>query len=47
MGFAAIIAKKDAMARRGYPPGFRRPVVESVEGGRQVAEVAADLGIGD
>lgn len=33
------------MARRGYPPEFRRRVVELVEAGRPVAEVAADLGI--
>ena len=33
------------MARRGYPPEFRRRVVDLVEGGRKVAEVAADLGI--
>ena len=35
------------MARKGYPPEFRRRVVELVEGGRRVAEVAADLGISD
>ena len=35
------------MARRGYPPEFRRRVVELVEGGRKVAEVAAELGISD
>ena len=35
------------MARRGYPPEFRRRVVELVEGGRKVAEVAADLGVSD
>jgi transposase-like protein len=35
------------MARRGYPPEFRRRVVELVEGGRRVAEVAADLGISE
>ena len=35
------------MARRGYPPEFRRRVVELVEGGRRVAEVAAELGISD
>ncbi len=29
------------MARRGYPPEFRRRVVELVEGGRKVAEGAA------
>jgi len=33
------------MARKGYPPEFRRRVVELVEGGRKVAEVAADLGV--
>ncbi|MBW2289356.1 MAG: transposase [Deltaproteobacteria bacterium] len=32
------------MARRGYPPEFRRRVVELVEGGRKVSEVAAELG---
>jgi hypothetical protein len=35
------------MARRGYPPEFRRCVVELVEGGRKVVEVAADLGISE
>jgi len=35
------------MARRGYPPEFRRRVVELVEGGRKVAEVAADLEISE
>ncbi len=29
------------MARRGYPPEFRRRVVDLVEGGRKVSEVAA------
>ena len=33
------------MARRGYPPEFRQRVVELVEAGRAVAEVASDLGI--
>jgi len=28
------------MARRGYPPEFRRRVVDRVEGGRKVSEVA-------
>ncbi len=32
------------MARRGYPPEFRCRVVDLVEGGRKVAEVAAELG---
>ena len=35
------------MARKGYPLEFRRRVVELVEGGRKVAEVAADLGISE
>ena len=30
------------MARRGYPPEFRRRVVALVEGGRKVAEVAEE-----
>lgn len=33
------------MARKGYPLEFRRRVVELVEAGRRVAEVAEDLGI--
>ena len=35
------------MTRRGYPPQFRRRVVELVEGGRKLAEVAAELGISE
>jgi len=35
------------MARRGYPPEFRRCVIELVESGRRVAEVAADLGVSE
>ncbi len=31
------------MARRGYPPEFRRRVVDVVEGGWKVSEVAAEL----
>ena len=44
---AAIIVKGDDMARRGSAPEFRRRVVEWVEGGRKVSEVAADLGISE
>ena len=33
------------MGRRGYPPEFRRRVLDLVEGGRPVADVARDLGI--
>ncbi len=35
------------MARRGYAPEFRRRMVELVEGGRKVSEVAAHLGISE
>ena len=35
------------MGARGYPAEFRRRVVELIESGRTVAEVAADLGISD
>lgn len=35
------------MGARGYPAEFRRRVVELVNSGRKVAEVAADLGISD
>ena len=44
---AAIIVQGDDMARRGYPPELRRRVVELVEGGRKVAEVATDLEISE
>jgi transposase-like protein len=33
------------MGKRGYPPEFRRRVLDLVEAGRKVAEVAHDLGI--
>ena len=35
------------MGRRGYPAEFRRKVLDLVEGGRPVAEVAKALGISD
>ena len=35
------------MGRRGYPPEFRRRVIDLVESGRSVAEVARDLGISE
>jgi transposase-like protein len=35
------------MGRRGYPPEFRRRVLDLIEAGRKVAEVADDLGISD
>ncbi len=35
------------MARRGYPPEFRRRVVDLVQGGRKVSEVATELEISE
>jgi transposase len=35
------------MGRRGYPPEFRRKVLDLVAAGRSVAEVAQALGISD
>jgi transposase-like protein len=32
------------MGRRGYPPEFRRKVLDLVEAGRPIAEVAKALG---
>ncbi|HWS93153.1 MAG TPA: IS3 family transposase [Mycobacterium sp.] len=35
------------MGRRGYPSEFRRKVLDLIEAGRKVADVARDLGISD
>jgi hypothetical protein len=35
------------MGRRGCPPEFRRKVLDLIEAGRKVADVAWDLGISD
>lgn len=35
------------MARQGYPPEFRRRVLDLIASGRKVADVAADLGISE
>jgi len=35
------------LGRRGYPPEFRRRVLDLIEAGRKIAEVAEDLGISD
>ena len=35
------------MGKRGYPPEIRRRVLDLVEAGRKVAEIAHDLGISD
>jgi transposase-like protein len=33
------------MGRRGYPPEFKRKVLDLIEAGRSVIDVARDLGI--
>ena len=35
------------MARRGYPAEFRRRVIELIESGKKVAEVARDLEVSE
>ena len=35
------------MSRHGYPPEFRRRVLDLIEAGRRIADVAEDLGISD
>jgi transposase len=35
------------VGRRGYPPEFRRKVLDLVDAGRSVADVARDLGISE
>jgi transposase len=35
------------MGRRGYPPEFRRRVLDLVQAGRPIAEVAQVLGVSD
>ncbi len=35
------------MARKGYPPEFRRRVVDLIEGGRRVSEVAIELEVNE
>jgi transposase-like protein len=35
------------MGRRGYPPEFRREVLDLIKAGRTVADVARDLGVSD
>jgi transposase-like protein len=39
-------AQEDFMGTKGYSAEFRRRVLDLVNGGRKVADVAADLGIG-
>jgi transposase-like protein len=33
------------MGRRGYPPEFRRKVLDLIDAGRNVTDIARDLGI--
>ena len=35
------------MGRQGYPAEFRRRVLDLIESGRKIADVASDLGISD
>jgi transposase-like protein len=35
------------MGRRGYPPEFRRRVLDLLDAGRKVVDLARDLGISD
>jgi transposase-like protein len=35
------------MARRGYPPEFRRRVVDLIEGGRKISDVAVELEVSE
>lgn len=35
------------MGRRGYPPEFRRRVLELIAAGRRVTDLARDLGVSD
>jgi transposase-like protein len=39
--------ERSSMGRRGYPPEFRRKVLDLVEAGRAIAEIAQALGISD
>jgi transposase-like protein len=40
------VIRRDAVPK-SYPPEFRRKVIDLVEAGRPVAQVAADLGISE
>jgi transposase len=39
--------EESGVGRRGYPPEFRRKVLDLVEAGRPIAEIAQALGISD
>jgi transposase-like protein len=40
-----LSTQEDSMGRRGYPGEFRRRVLDLVNAGRKVTDVARDLGI--
>ena len=42
-----LFENEESPMPRSYPPEFRRRVIDLVESGRPVAEVAADLGVSD
>jgi hypothetical protein len=44
VGFRAANRQERSMGRRGYPPEFRRKVLDLVEAGRPIAEVARPWG---
>lgn len=46
-GFWCPDTRRPEWADGGYPPEFRRKVLDLVEAGRSVAEVARDLGISE
>jgi len=39
--------QEDSMGRRGYPGEFRQRVLDLVEAGRRVGDIAGELGISD
>jgi putative transposase len=45
MGFLCHLSKEHRMRRRGYSPEFRHKVLDLIDAGRKVADVARDLGI--
>jgi transposase-like protein len=45
LGLHAAAFEEGSMGRRGYPAEFRRRVLDLVDSGRKVADVARDLGI--
>jgi hypothetical protein len=44
---SVLPTERSSMGRRGYPPEFRRKVLDLVEAGRLIAELTRALGISD